>query len=265
MDIRKSNRTLEKQLRTLAKQEERLAKRALQAAPPAWKSKLEEKIPAKASAALEAAFVKAFALVFEKGTGIIEKSYDRKAIQTGFTLRQHAMQVRGSRQDYGAFRRERRGPETKNLLFTTAEGVGLGLLGIGLPDLVLFVGMLLKGVYETALHYGFSYDSPQERYWILQLLQTSLTKGEDWQTCHDKVCQVLPDGLPEPTPEQWKQQLDAAARTFALDMLLLKFIQGLPLVGVLGGAGNPVYYRRVMRYVQLIYYKRYLLQRQKGK
>ena len=28
--------------------------------------------------------------------------------------------------------------------------MGLGLLGIGLPDIVLFVGMLLKGVYETA-------------------------------------------------------------------------------------------------------------------
>lgn len=265
MDSRKKQRTLEKQLRALARQEDRLANRALQAAPPAWKSKLEEKIPAKASAALEAAFVKAFGLVFEKGTRVIEKSYNREALQTGFTLRQHAMQVRGARQDYGAFRRELRGAETKNLLLTTAEGVGLGLLGIGLPDLVLFVGMLLKGVYETALHYGFSYDSPQERYWILQVLQTSLTKGEDWQTCHHRVCQVLPDRLPEPTPAQWDQQLDATARTFALDMLLLKFIQGLPLVGVLGGAGNPVYYRRVMRYTQLAYAKRYLLQRQKGK
>ena len=113
MDIRKEHRTLEKQLRALAKQEDRLARRALQAAPPAWKSKLEEKIPAKASAALEAAFVKAFSLVFEKGTGVIEKSYDRQAIQTGFALRQHAMQVRGSRQDYGAFRRERRGRRPK--------------------------------------------------------------------------------------------------------------------------------------------------------
>lgn len=46
-----------------------------------------------------------------------------------------------------------------------------------------------------------------------------------------------------------------------MDMLLLKFVQGLPLVGVLGGAGNPVYYRRVLRYVALKYRKRYLFQK----
>ena len=43
-------------------------------------------------------------------------------------------------------------------------------------------------------------------------------------------------------------------------MLLLKFIQGLPVVGLIGGAANPVYYRKVMRYVQLKYHKRYLLE-----
>ena len=46
-----------------------------------------------------------------------------------------------------------------------------------------------------------------------------------------------------------------------MDMLLLKFVQGLPLVGVLGGAGTPVYYRRVLRYVALKYRKRYLVQK----
>ena len=51
------------------------------------------------------------------------------------------------------------------------------------------------------------------------------------------------------------------AKAFAVDMLLLKFIQGLPVVGVLGGAANPVYYRRIMKYVQLKYRKRYLIKK----
>lgn len=42
-------------------------------------------------------------------------------------------------------------------------------------------------------------------------------------------------------------------------MLFLKFIQGLPVVGILGGMANPVYYNKVMKYVQLKYRKRYLL------
>ena len=38
----------------------------------------------------------------------------------------------------------------------------------------------------------------------------------------------------------------------------MKFVQGIPVVGVLGGAANPVYYRKILRYVQLKYRKRYL-------
>jgi len=42
-------------------------------------------------------------------------------------------------------------------------------------------------------------------------------------------------------------------------MILLKFIQGLPVVGVVGGLSNPVYFNKIMEYVRLKYHKRYLL------
>ena len=42
-------------------------------------------------------------------------------------------------------------------------------------------------------------------------------------------------------------------------MLLAKFIQGLPVVGIIGGLMNPVYYRKILSYVRLKYRKRYLL------
>ena len=60
-----------------------------------------------------------------------------------------------------------------------------------------------------------------------------------------------------------KAQIRETASVFAMDMLILKFIQGLPIVGIIGGAANPVYYRKVMRYVQLMYRKRYLLKQKK--
>ena len=40
---------------------------------------------------------------------------------------------------------------------------------------------------------------------------------------------------------------------------MLKFVQGIPVVGVLGGIANPAYYNKVMKYVRLKYRKRYLL------
>ena len=44
-------------------------------------------------------------------------------------------------------------------------------------------------------------------------------------------------------------------------MLVLKFIQGLPIVGIVGGAFNPVYYNKIMKYVRIKYYKRYLIEK----
>lgn len=52
--------------------------------------------------------------------------------------------------------------------------------------------------------------------------------------------------------------LEKTANAFAEDMLITKFIQGIPIVGMVGGAANPVYYHKVMGYVQLKYRKRYL-------
>lgn len=100
----------------------------------------------------------------------------------------------GQRMDRRSLRRvqgEARTGESRNLLLTTVEGIGLGALGIGLPDIVLFVGMLLKGIYETALRYGFSYDTPEERLWILKAMEASLTKGSGWLERNQAVDQIM--------------------------------------------------------------------------
>ena len=67
----------------------------------------------------------------------------------------------------------------------------------------------------------------------------------------------------EVTEAEFDRQIKRTAQVFAMDMLLLKFVQGLPVVGIVGGAANPVYYRKVMRYVEVKYRKRYLC-RQRG-
>ena len=61
------------------------------------------------------------------------------------------------------------------------------------------------------------------------------------------------------TKDDLSKQIRKTAVIFAFDMLLLKFIQGIPVVGALGGAANQVYYNKVMKYVELKYRKRYLM------
>jgi hypothetical protein len=147
---------------------------------------------------------------------------------------------------------------------TTAEGLALGALGIGVPDIVLFITTLLKGVYETALNYGFDYALPEEQYMILNMMAASLITGEErleWDDMIDGMITEMPQNV---TQSVLDEQIRETASVFAMDMLILKFIQGLPVVGILGGAANPVYYNKIMGYVQLKYRKRYLLEHQKN-
>ena len=105
-----AQRALEKELALLQKREGRMETRALAEKEGAWKAKLEEKVPEKVYTSLEQAFCKAFALVFEKGTGIIEKSYDRDALEKDYAVRDFAVQVKGDRRTLRRFPKENRGP-----------------------------------------------------------------------------------------------------------------------------------------------------------
>lgn len=64
---------LQKEWDKLEVQEQRFLQKRLEKKESILNQKLEEKIPPKLQGTLDAAFAKAFALIFEKGTGIIER------------------------------------------------------------------------------------------------------------------------------------------------------------------------------------------------
>lgn len=255
---------LTKELLAVEKQEKKMEQAALEAKPAAWKTELESRIPEKVYAGLESAFCKGFSLVFDQGRAIIEKGYNKEDIQADHTIRDFAVQVKGGRKELKKMHKSAKQSDLLNLAVTTVEGVGLGALGVGMPDIVLFLGTLLKGVYETALNYGFDYESRQEQIFILKMMQTALSTGEDWVTRNAEVEGMLTLETVGITDDDFKCQMKDTASVFAVDMLLLKFIQGLPVVGIIGGAANPVYYSKVMKYVQMKYRKRYLLRKKKN-
>lgn len=278
---------IDKELKLIHRQEESLRRAAVKGKTPQWKTALEEKVPGSIYENLQKAFRKAFAIVFEKGTGLIEKTYNRESLEEDCQVREFAFQVKANRKTLKKARKDARAGNLRNLAITSAEGIGLGVLGIGLPDIIMFVGVLLKGIYETALQYGYAYDSDQERCFILKLMETAVLKGEDWEEGNREIdryiessaveCAVEEESGTEESGEEgpgeqqqsetWekdlrervKEQTGRTADAFAMDMVLLKFVQGLPVVGILGGAGNPLYYNKVIKYAELKYRKRYLL------
>ena len=265
LNQKRRDAALNKELLAVEKQEKKMQRAAMKAKPAAWKTQLESRIPEKVYTGLESAFCKGFGLVFDQGRAVIEKGYNKEEIQADHSIRDFAVQVKGGRKELKQMHKSAKQSDLRNLAVTTVEGVGLGALGIGMPDIVLFLGTLLKGVYETALNYGFGYESRQEQILILRMMQTALSTGEDWEKRNAQVDEMLTLETVGITEEDFKQQLKETASAFAVDMLLLKFIQGLPVVGIIGGAANPVYYSRVMKYVQLKYRKRYLLKQKHGR
>ncbi|MCQ2547089.1 MAG: EcsC family protein [Clostridia bacterium] len=253
----------EKEMKYIQKQERKLQKQAM-ASEKSWKNALENVIPEKVYISLRAAFATAFTIIFEKGVDVIEKTYNKESLLKDFESKDTAVDTIQTRRELRRFRSNAAKSMRWKSIVTTAEGVGLGVLGIGLPDIVLFIGFILQSVYEVALKYGYDYNKPEERMLILKMLATAIQKRERWIESDLEVDELLV-ARPIPQPDEIQEQIAVTADVFALDMLVLKFIQGLPVVGAVGGLSNPIYYSKIMEYIQLKYHKRYLLEKKEEK
>lgn len=227
-----------------------------------WQQVLEDKVPDKIRVKLKKFFCMAFSIVFEKGTGLIGKSYDKQKILNNLQIQNYAFQIKADRKSLEQVGNGVACKDISNMAIAAVEGVGLGVFGIGLPDIVIFIGMLLRSIYETALQYGFAYNTPEEQYFILKLMETAMKKGNAWKKGNEEIDRLVmeKDMTMGGTvmDEVVKEQIVMTSDAFAEDLLILKFIQGFPIVGVLGGCSNPIYYHKVMKYVRIKYQKRYL-------
>ena len=104
---------------------------------PKWKTELKAKVPEKVYESLRVVFRKAFEIIFEKGTGMIEKTYRKEELSKDFRMRDFSIGL-NSRKEYFWLNARSDLNSLATLLASAVEGVGLGALGIGMPDIVLF-------------------------------------------------------------------------------------------------------------------------------
>ena len=251
--------TLNREFKELQRREDRLMTAAVKARRPGWKQALEQKVPEKVYAGLNSAYAKGFSLVFQHGRKAIELTYKKEKVSRNHDAGNEGFQTSGSRREVRKLHKNAGRASTVNMVVTTVEGIGLGALGIGMPDIVLFLTTVLRGIYETALHYGFEYESRFEQMLILKMMAAALSSGGDWFRRNREINDLLLSESREVSEPDFRNQIQDTASVFAVDMLLLKFVQGLPVVGILGGAANPLYYHKILRYAQLKYKRRYLL------
>jgi len=147
-----------------------------------------------------------------------------------------------------------------NLLFSGVSGVGLGLLGIGLPDIALFTATIFRSIYEIALHYGYSYDSEEEQYYILCLIQGAVAYGEDMFSINQEINDYI-DMNCLPIGYERQTYIDKTASFLSKELLYMKFLQGIPIVGAVGGAYDAIYMKQIVEYANLKYKRRFLLEK----
>lgn len=257
----KLRQTLQRELAEIEKREVQIGKTAERSALSVMMKRIEGKIPDKVYKGLESVFIKAFTSVFEQGRTLIEKTYNREKILDDHSIMNYALEVKGRPRELKRMKFKARKGDLINFSVTALEGVALGALGIGLPDIVLFISTLFKGIYETALNYGYDYVNQKDQLIILKMMTVPLLRGDDRAKADSELEAMFSGDTPLLSDEQFYGCLRECASLYAMDMLLLKFVQGIPIVGIFAGAVNPVYYKKIIGYAQLKYQKMFILKK----
>jgi len=250
----------EKEMAALLKKERRFLAKRVNQKESFVNEKLEKYVPAKLQSTLDSAFAKAFSLIFEKGTKIIEKTYNKSGLEIDFKENEYIDSLRNSRSSMRSFSRKARTAGNINLLLSGTAGIGMGILGVGIPDIPVFTAMVLKSVYQIALDYGFEYESEKERAFILWVIEGAVSCGDNIAKVNSRIDEFIENGL---LPEGYSQPkaIADAAGTLSKELLYMKFVQGIPIIGAVGGFYDAVYMKRINEYANLKYRKRRLLLR----
>lgn len=234
---------------------------------PRWIRFVKKRVPKALQKTLDAAFGKAFYTVFDKGAIIIEKTYAKDKEVKLFRNNEKQMEQESfNKRAVRRFERQAKTTIYKNLVISIVEGIFFGLVGMGLPDIPIFVSVLLKSIYEISISYGFSYTSDKERLFILRLIETSLQSGNKLREMNEELDYMIDNYLQDEeghryrvNPDEIDAKISDAADALSHQLLYWKFIQGKAILGLLGGTADFSVLKRVTDYAVLKYKRRFLL------
>ena len=253
-------RTLKKELTKTRQLEHKvLAKESREPRGLGLTGKIREKIPEKAMASLEVAFEKGFTLIFTKGDGLIDKMGIEKA-RRQYEIYAASLEKMIYEETLKAIDKTAGSRTAVTKGISTAEGSGLGIFGIGLPDIPIFLAMLLKTSYEIAAGYGIDFRDDDERPYTLALLKTAFSTGET-QQAYSLACDELGKTIDDEElldPHVSENDLEEVSQVLAGDMLVAKFVQGQAVVGAIGGIVNYRLINKIARVARFKYKKRFL-------
>ncbi len=255
--------SFEQHMKYLDKQENKLLNKPenslMKATITPMKEKIEGLIPKQLKATLNAAFYKGFQLIFEKGSPYIEKTYDKEKLALDFDVNNYALDKKLNQRHMRRLDKASTQSKLVNSSFSVAEGGILGFLGVGIPDIPLFLAVIIRTLNEIALSYGFNYETEEEKTYILLLICGAISKGEKQREYNQRVealggqidLNIVGD-------INFNEQLRTTSDLFSEALLTAKFVQGIPVVGAVGGIVNYNIINKISSYARIKYKKRYL-------
>jgi hypothetical protein len=249
------DRIAKKESKILNKEESKLFKTKLEPAI----DKIQGKIPEKLNDFLETAFLKGFKLVFEKGHIFIDKTYNKDKLKMGYAYNNSEVSKKMSGWRMRKLDKQSRQSQRVNSLISAVEGGILGVLGIGLPDIPLFISFIFRDINEIAYSYGYNPEKESEKEYILLLICGAVSKEQRQKTFNEKI-DLVGKNIDQNLQNEISldEQMKETAKILSESMLAAKFIQGIPIVGVIGGVVNYSVIKRIGEYSSLKYKKRYL-------
>lgn len=257
--------TINYELRDCQKREEKLLfsdpmwKKAVSKTTGSVREKLEEKIPEKLEETLNTAFTTAFKLVFQEGKALIKKTYDKEKLKSEYVEKRVQVQTKGDRSVLKRLRQPSEKRYVKSLGIATTEGVGLGLLGIGLPDIPILIGNMIRTCIVSAQAHGLDTDRQDEQIYILRLIRLLAMPVEERANVNmelDTLGEKIDAGLASSLDLEKEMQM--TSERLAMTMLFSRFVMGLPIVGVAGGLYNPMIVSQLHQLAEIKYEKRLL-------
>lgn len=257
------NKLIDKQLNAISKKESKILNSKentyIKEKLSPLKETLENKIPDKLQSTLELAFQKGFKAVFEKGIGVIEKTYNKESINMECDINTYAINKYPTKKNIKKIDKAANKKTLINKSLTVIEGSTLGLLGIGLPDIPIYIGVILKTIYEISLSYGFDYNSQNEKAYVLNIICAAVTRDDEKKYYFDKLDNMIAEmNTIDNISYDIEPLLIETSNKMSTYMLTSKFIQGLPIVGAVGGITNFKTLQDISTIAKLKYKKRYL-------
>lgn len=263
MDLINKKTPFQKEWNNLCRKEQKFFNSRLDRKESKLNSILADKVPAKLQGTLDAAFEKAFVAVFDKGTGIIEKTFNKDKINLDYKVNAYTDEIAGSQKTLHAFTQKADEKGRVNVAVSGISGIGMGLLGIGIPDIPIFIGMIMKNLYEISLNYGIDYKFAEEKYFMLLIIEGAVSYGDNLIRINKKIEKFIRDPR-LPRDYDFREQIAETSAVLSKELLYMKFLQGILLIGVIGGTYDLIYMKQINEFAKLKYHKRFLIDYKKN-